>query len=373
MPQVDRWLRFEEAVSDSTRQATKIQRSAYLAKGLIPVIDQGQEEIAGYTDDRSAAYPGRITVVLFGDHTRALKYVDQPFAAGADGVKVLEPCADLEAKFLWYFLRSRSLPNDGYSRHFKHLREIKVPVPPRVEQHRIVDLLSRAENIVRMRGGAEAKAKGIISALFEDMFGDPGANPKKYQLVALRELVDENRPITYGILKPGPDLPDGIPYVRVVDIRDGQILTTQLRRTSPDIEIGYKRSRLRGGDLLMSIRGHVGRMAIVPESITGANITQDSARIAPKVGIEVAFLVGYLESQTTQQEMRRLTKGVAVKGINLGDLKVLQVPVPSQELQADFAARFLKACEVLSMQSRALETAVSAFDALLARAFEEGV
>jgi type I restriction enzyme S subunit len=114
-------------------------------------------------------------------------------------------------------------------------------------------------------------------------------------------------------------------------------------------------------------------MAIVPESITGANITQDSARIAPKVGIEVAFLVGYLESQTTQQEMRRLTKGVAVKGINLGDLKVLQVPVPSQELQADFAARFLKACEVLSMQSRALETAVSAFDALLARAFEEGV
>ncbi len=366
------WLPFEDAVVDRTRAATKIQRSAYLTAGAIPIVDQGQEFIAGYTDNTSAAYLGRLPVVLFGDHTRAFKYVDFPFAAGADGVKVLEPKEDLEAQFLFYFLRSRRIPCDGYSRHFKHLKNLQIPVPDATTQRRMVDLLSRAENIVRMRREAEAKAKEIIPALFLDMFGDPGTNPSKYGFVPLRDLVDESRPITYGILKPGPDLPGGIPYVRVVDIRDGRILTSQLRRTSPAIEVGYKRSRLRGGDLLMSIRGHVGRMAIVPDEIAGANITQDSARIAPRAGVEVAFLVGYLEAQATQLEMKRLTKGVAVRGINLGDLKALHVPVPSPNAQKDFTTRFERTREILSMQSRATEAAAAAFESLLAGVFGEG-
>lgn len=362
---------FEEIVADQTRLASKIQRTDYLESGALPVVDQGQEFIAGYTNASDAAFSGSLPVVIFGDHTRALKYVDFPFAAGADGVKVLVPRDGLEARFLYYYLRSIKLPNDGYSRHFKHLRNLSVPVPTISEQRRIVDLLSRAENIVRMRREAEAKAKDIIPALFLDMFGDPGTNPYKHPLVSLRDLVDESRPITYGILKPGPDQPDGIPYVRVVDIKDGRILTSQLRRTSSEIEVGYKRSRLKGGDLLMSIRGHVGRMAIVPDEIAGANITQDSARIAPRAGVEVAFLVGYLEAQATQFEMKRLTKGVAVRGINLGDLKALQVPVPTPNAQKDFTMRFNKAREILSMQSRATEAAAGAFESLLAGVFGE--
>ena len=122
----------------------------------------------------------------------------------------------------------------------------------------------------------------------------------------------------------------------------------------------------------MSIRGHVGRMAIVPDEIAGANITQDSARIAPRAGVEVAFLVGYLEAQATQLEMKRLTKGVAVRGINLGDLKALHVPVPSPNAQKDFTTRFERTREILSMQSRATEAAAAAFESLLAGVFGEG-
>lgn len=96
---------------------------------------------------------------------------------------------------------------------------------------------------------------------------------------ALQELIQPDRPITYGILKPGPDVEDGVPYVRVVDIKNEQVLTDQLRRTTQEIASQYKRSQLIARDLLMSIRGHVGRMAIVPAAGSSANITQDTRTI----------------------------------------------------------------------------------------------
>jgi type I restriction enzyme S subunit len=81
---------FSTAVTDATGGNTKIQRKDFLSEGMLPIVDQGQEDVAGYTNDMSAAYSGDLPVVLFGDHTRAFKYVDRPFALGADGVKVLE-------------------------------------------------------------------------------------------------------------------------------------------------------------------------------------------------------------------------------------------------------------------------------------------
>jgi len=117
-------------------------------------------------------------LVLFGDHTRIFKYVDFPFALGADGVKALQPESGFDARFLFYYFRFVELPNAGYSRHFKFLKEIQVPKPPLSEQRRIVDLLSRAEGIVRLRREAEKKSAELIPALFLDMFGDPATNPK---------------------------------------------------------------------------------------------------------------------------------------------------------------------------------------------------
>lgn len=74
---------FLKAVDDVTGGNIKIQRKDYQQAGILPVIDQGQEEVAGYTDNIEAAFQGSLPVILFGDHTRIFKYVDKPFALGA--------------------------------------------------------------------------------------------------------------------------------------------------------------------------------------------------------------------------------------------------------------------------------------------------
>jgi type I restriction enzyme S subunit len=202
---------FAKAAEDATGGNPKIQRRDYLKAGRLPVIDQGQEEIAGYTDDDATAYRGDLPVVLFGDHTRAFKYVNHPFALGADGVKVLRPHNGFVAKFLYYYFLSCDIPSHGYSRHFKFVKELDVPVVSPSEQRRIVEILDQADALRKLRREADAKTARILPVLFLKMFGDPAANPmgwpdeplaklcnpKQWPTISTRELKESGFPV-YG-------------------------------------------------------------------------------------------------------------------------------------------------------------------------------
>lgn len=214
----------------------------------------------------------------------------------------------------------------------------KLLLPPLSEQRRIAAILDEADALRAKRRAALAQLDEMARAIFVEMFGDAVANPKSLPVRALSELIDPARPITYGILKPGPDIPNGVPYVRVVDMSNGTVNFASVRRTSPEIAREYRRSTLQRGDLLISIRGHVGRVAVTPPELSGANITQDTARLAV-VGVDALFLQGLLESDAVREWMDRRTKGAAVQGINLGDLRQLPVLVPPESDQRVYAAR----------------------------------
>ena len=153
-------------------------------------------------------------------------------------------------------------------------------------------------------------------------------------------MIEAGRPITYGILKPGSGFPGGIPVVKVKDMRDGIIDQSDLLLTSPEIDAQYQRSKLRKGDLLISIRGSVGRMAEVPENLENANITQDTARLTIDAAYNKVYVRGVLESAPLQLEMERNIRGVAVKGINIGFLRELQIPVCARTVQDRLAALY---------------------------------
>ena len=154
----------------------------------------------------------------------------------------------------------------------------------------------------------------------------------------LDDLIEAGRPITYGILKPGSGFPGGVPVVKVKDMHDGIIDQSDLLLTSPDIDAQYQRSKLRKGDLLISIRGSVGRMAEVPENLENANITQDTARLTIDAKYNKVYVRGVLESAPLQLEMERNIRGVAVKGINIGFLRELRIPVCDRIVQDRLAA-----------------------------------
>lgn len=210
------------------------------------------------------------------------------------------------------------------------LQTIQIPLPPLDEQRRIAAILDHADALRAKRRRVLAHLDALAQSVFHDMFGEPIPNSADRPVRLLRDWIDPRRPITYGILKPGPHIPDGVPYIRVADMQNHGVEISGVRRTTAEIAAEYRRSTLRSGDLLMSIRGHVGRLAFVPEALDGANITQDSARLAVHDPDAAVYLRAVMEAPSVQHWMARRTKGAAVKGINLGDLKELPVPVASR-------------------------------------------
>lgn len=161
---------FVDAVEDASAGNTKLPQSAYSAVGPFPVVDQGQRLIAGYTDDESLTCRVDRPVIVFGDHTRAFKYVDFPFVIGADGVKVLRVRNGWDTKYVFHYLRSRDLPSAGYSRHFKFLREVRIPKPPLEEQRRVAAILDQADALRARRREALAHLDALTASIFIQMF-----------------------------------------------------------------------------------------------------------------------------------------------------------------------------------------------------------
>ena len=137
---------------------------------------------------------------------------------------------------------------------------------------------------------------------------------------------------------PGYGYPGGIPVIKVKDIKNGEVQTDHLLLTSPDIDNLYRRSKTLTGDLLFTIRGTVGRMAFVPEQLEGANITQDTARIGVVHG-DPRFLRGYLTMPEPMRFVAVHTLGVAVQGINLGDVRRIPIAFPSIQEQEEIGHR----------------------------------
>jgi type I restriction enzyme S subunit len=200
--------------------------------------------------------------------------------------------------------------------------------PTRADASTLADVLHRAHEAAggHKAGNAAPPTDGVHD-LSADMF------PAGWQLLTLRDLVLPDRPITYGILKPGPEIESGVPYLRVADFPNERLEPSNIRRTSPEIDQQFKRSRLRSGDLLMSIHGSVGRLIVIPESLEEANITQDSARLSIQPAVNRDWVLWYLRSELAQTRMKGATKGVAVRGVNIGDVRALQVPLPSRDEQ----------------------------------------
>lgn len=197
--------------------------------------------------------------------------------------------------------------------------------------------------------------------------------PSVWMMTTLRELVRPDKPITYGILKPGPELAEGVSYVRVADFPDECLNLATIRRTSRAMDEAFKRSRLAEGDMLLSIRGTVGRLIVIPRELTGANITQDSARLSIQHEVNSSFVLWYLRSEFAQRRMRGSVKGVAVRGINIGDVRALQIPLPSRPEQDEIVRRIETllslADRVAANHDAAVRRAAGLTPTLLAKAF----
>ena len=277
-----------------------------------------------------------------------------------DGWLVLSPrgnnvCPDffyhlLGADFVYAQFVRRAAGATVKNLNIELVKSVKVPLLPLTEQQRLAAILDQAEALRAKRRQALDRLDALTQSLFFNIFGDPITNPHGFPVRPMIEIIDPLRPISYGILMPGPDQLEGVKYVRVVDMKNGGIELSGIRKTTDAISNSFRRSLLKPGDLLMSIRGHVGRFAVVPPELDGANITQDTARLAI-TGASSVFVRECLRTEGFQRWMVKHTKGVAVRGINLTDVKQMPVILPPRPAQDKFALQ-ANAVEELKMKQR---------------------
>lgn len=129
----------------------KLKSNSYKDVGKFPIIDQGQKFVSGYTDDEKNLYTGKLPVIVFGDHTLVLKYVDFPFAAGADGTKIISTNTDeFIPKFLYYIIMSFNLIPEGYKRHYSLIKDKKFIRPPIDEQENLTNIFSLIDSHIEL-------------------------------------------------------------------------------------------------------------------------------------------------------------------------------------------------------------------------------
>jgi type I restriction enzyme, S subunit len=249
----------------------------------------------------------------------------------------------IDARFLYYVIVSGEFTGHGtatmYGAHGvrrvedRFARDYRAWLPPVSTQRVIVAYLDR--EISRIDGLIGAKRRMV--ELLEERWNvvlETVIWTDVDRTTRVMHLVDLNRQVMYGIVLPGPDVGDGgIAIIKGGDVAQRRLSWDALCKTTPEIEAPYARARVRGGDLVFAIRGGIGDVAIVPDKLTGANLTQDVARVAPRAGINPEWLMYALQSPATQRDVRRRVTGATITGLNIWELDRLQVPFASPERQ----------------------------------------
>ena len=252
------------------------------------------------------------------------------------------------------------------------LRKFEIPVPPLPEQRRIVDLLSRAEGIVRLRREAEKKAAELIPALFLDMFGDPATNPKGWAECQLGDIAEVVSGVTKGRKFEGKKTVE-VPYLRVANVQAGHI-NLSVVKTIEVLPQEVDRLALQQGDIVLTEGGDfdkLGRGALwehhVPNCIHQNHVFR--VRLNKSVALP-EFFVTYLQAGKAREYFLRCAKKTTnLASINMTQLRGLPVVLPTLSSQLKFTEHFRAVHSIQSQQSAATAKAQAVFDALLAKAF----
>jgi type I restriction enzyme M protein len=168
LPTAWAYLKLKDLYQSISSSGKQLKTSEIKTNGKYPVIDQGKSFIAGYTDDDKCLIKIDHPVIVFGDHTRNIKFIDFNFVPGADGTKILAPKL-INPKFFYYYLLSYKLESKGYARHFKILNENFIAIPPLDEQYRIVskleELMSLCDELKSRIQQASEKQKQVADVL----------------------------------------------------------------------------------------------------------------------------------------------------------------------------------------------------------------
>ncbi|MFY9105888.1 restriction endonuclease subunit S [Aliarcobacter cryaerophilus] len=324
------WVEFSKIFDTPTSKPYQIQKTEYLENGLLPIIDQGKEFIIGYTNLIEKKYLNESNCIIFGDHTRQIKYVDFDFVIGADGTKILKEKDKnkYDLKFLYFQFLSKKIESLGYSRHFKLVKEMFFAIPPLEEQKRIVakldNLFAKIDKAIALHQKNIDEADIFIASVLNDVFVEL---EEKYEKIPLFDVADVNRGKSKHRPRNDKKLFGGnYPFIQTGDVRNANKYIDTFSETYS--EFGLSQSKLwKKGTICMTIAANIGDVAILnidscfPDSVVGIYSENNSND----------FLYYFL--LTLKQQLESQATTTAQMNINLKILQTIGVPLPPLKTQ----------------------------------------
>jgi len=253
---------------------------------------------------------------------------------------------DNETKFYFFYLMQEKIRQEaarnmtgsaGQQRvPVTFLKGLKVPVPPLTVQRQLVTLFEQAEAIKRKGQDADALTGTLLQSVFLEMFGDPVSNERGWKWVTLETILKE-KGLAYGILKPGDYDEKGIPMLRVMDIGDHGLNSTEIFKVTKKLADQYERTKLHSGDILLAVMATIGRCMVVPDFLEGANVNRALAVLRLNETIDSQYLLFLMKSDFFQNLFLKNKIGSSQMRINLTDLRQFEFPLPPLALQQQFA------------------------------------
>lgn len=362
---------FDEVFVDKTKFGIKIKTSEYRESGKYIIIDQSQSRIAGYTDEEYGVFK-EIPVIVFGDHTRVIKYVDEPFYLGADGIKVLRSKDDnANYKYLYYALKNAKILDTGYNRHFKWLKEVQINYPDYEEQKKIVKILDEILDVISKRKEELKALDDLIKARFVEMFGNPVLNDKGWEQKSLGEITTK---IGSGATPKGGKeayQEEGITLIRSMNVHNGQFEYKDLAHISDEQASKLDNVTIEEDDVLLNITGaSVARSCVVPNEILPARVNQHVCIIRCKDCIIPEFLNKLLIDDNYQDLLWSIAgSGATRESITKQQVENLQIILPMLELQKEFMAFCHQVTKSKVVVQKALDETQLLFDSLMQQYF----
>ena len=415
---------FDQAAIPQSDKGKRLKQRDYLQEGSLAVIDQGQQQVGGYTDDQTMAFEGELPVVLFGDHTRSVKLVNHSFAVGADGIKIFRPAEGVRTKYLFYWMKGAPIPDRGYGRHYQFLRQLSVPLPSEDEQDEIVAELEKqfsrldeaVANLQRVKANLKRYKASVLKAAVEGRLVETEATlarreGRTYETgeQLLQRILEERRAKWTGKGKykepTAPDtvgfnaLPGGWIWASVDQltsvITDGEHITP--RRTSEGVlllsarnvlngrlaldDVDYvpedeyeriaKRIAIQAGDVLLSCSGTVGRSCVVPAGLR-FTLVRSVAVLRPVIML-ADFMTYNLQSPLGQSQIDDRKTQTAQANLFQGKIRQLVFALPPLAEQARIVAEVDRHLSIVSEVEAEVDTNLKRAQALrqatLAKAF----
>lgn len=357
----------------------KTKRKEYEEVGALAIIDQGKKLIGGYTNNLDMQLKCTLPVIIFGDHTRAVKYVDFPFGAGADGIKVLSPKNEVNPKYLFYGTQYLTLrfPDKGYARHYQYIEKMDLRLPGLEEQLHIVtyieELFSELDKSVETLQTIKKQLEVYRQAVLKEAFDLSGT-----ESIHIKDVCKD---IKVGIvIKPTQYYvsENGIRALRNANVRRGYIDDTDWVLISEEGHQLNNRSEVHTNDVLISRSGaNLGMASVVSAKYDGYNAIDIVIAVPDPTKIIPEYLAQYTNSPMGRTGVKKNERGGAQGHLNVSAYAQLPISVPKLEEQMNIIKILSEKLSVCDSIEQTVDTALSQAEAMrqsiLKKAFEGGL